>query len=154
MSDLRIEPVADDADDALLAQWRDVHNAVIPTHPLTLDEVRDRVTRNRLSVAWLDDAVVGTMTVRPPAGDDRAATVIARILPGYRRRGFGREMYVQGLATAHALGAQEVDTVVLATNEAGLGFALKHGFVETARYVPDGGTVAFIDLRLTMDRLP
>jgi ribosomal protein S18 acetylase RimI-like enzyme len=154
MSDLRIEPVADDAGDALLAHWRDVHNAVIPTHPLTLDEVRGRATRNHLTVARLDDTVIGSMTVRPPAGDDRAATVIARILPGHRRRGFGRELYLHGLATAHALGAQEVDTIVLATNESGLGFALKHGFTETARHVPDGDAVAFIDLRLTMDPLP
>lgn len=154
MSDLRIESVTDDADDVLLAQWRDVHNAVVPTDPLTLDDVRERTTRNRMCVAWLDDALIGNLTVRPPAGPERAATVIARVLPGFRRRGFGRELYLHGLATAHALGAQEIDTVVLAVNESGLGFALKHGFAETDRYVLDGDTVAYVDLRLTRDRRP
>ena len=154
MSDLRIEPVAEDADDMLLALWRDVHNAVVPADPLTLQDVRERSGRNRLSLAWLDDMVVGTVTVRPPAGAARAATVIARVLTGYRRRGFGRELYLHGLATAHALGAREIDTVVLAVNESGLEFALKHGFTETDRYVLDGGTVAYVNLRLTMDPLP
>jgi GNAT superfamily N-acetyltransferase len=154
MSDLRIEPVPEDADDVLLAQWRDVHNAVVPVDPLTLRDVRERSTRNRLALAWLDDTVVGNATVRPPSGTERAATVIARVLPGHRRRGFGRELYLHGLATAHVLGAQEIDTVVLAANESGLEFALKHGFTETDRYVLDGDTVAYIDLRLTMDRLP
>lgn len=154
MSDLRIEPVGEDARDALLAQWRDVHNEVIPTRPLTLADVRERAARDRLCLARLEDTVVGNMTVRPPDGGHRAATVIARVLPGHRRRGFGRELYLHGLATAHALGAQEIDTVVLAANECGLEFALKHGFVETDRYVLDGDTVAYIDLRLTMDPLP
>lgn len=154
MSDLRVEPVADDADDDLLALWRDVHNAVIPADPLTLDDVRERSTRNRLGVAWLDDTVIGALTVRPPAGPERAATVIARILPAFRHRGFGRELYLHGLATAHALGAKEVDTVVLAANECGLEFALRHGFAETDRYVLDGDTVAYVELRLTTGPRP
>ena len=57
-------------------------------------------------------------------------------------------MYDQAVSTAHELGAQVIDTVVLASNDEGLRFAEQHGFVEIDRYVLDGHTIPFIDLRL------
>ncbi len=42
-----------------------------------------------------------------------------------------------------------VETVVLASNEEGLRFAERHGFVEIDRYTLDGDTTPFVDLRLT-----
>lgn len=38
--------------------------------------------------------------------------------------------------------------MVLASNPAGLRFALAHGFTETDRYLLPGATVPYIDLRL------
>ncbi|MFF2924207.1 GNAT family N-acetyltransferase [Streptomyces celluloflavus] len=145
MTDLRIAPVDGDA---MLQDWRYVHNTIIPTAALSLDEVRERVRRNRLAVAYLGDVLVGCSTVRPPTNDASVATVIARVLPAHRRQGFGGELFAQGLAQARKLGADLVETVVLASNVDGLRFAHARGFVEVDRYLLPGDSVPFIDLRL------
>ncbi|OKJ62463.1 GNAT family N-acetyltransferase [Streptomyces sp. CB02261] len=146
MSDLRIQPPDGDA---TLKDWQYVHNVIIPTHSLSLDEVRERARRNHLEVAYLDDVLVGCSTVRPPTDETPAATVIARVLAAHRRRGFGEELYARGLDRARQLGAEVIETVVLSSNEDGLRFALKHGFVETERYLLPGDTTPWIDLRLS-----
>lgn len=151
MTDLRIIPV-DPADAAaaptLLADWRLIHNAVIPTAPLSTAEVRERAGRNRLAVAYADGVPVGCSTVRPPDGETPAATVISRILPEHRGRGYGTALYEQGLTQARTLSGAGVETVVLASNAEGLRFALARGFVETERYLLPGDTVPFVTLRL------
>ncbi|TDT98141.1 acetyltransferase (GNAT) family protein [Streptomyces sp. 846.5] len=140
---------AQPVDDAMLADWQNVHNVTIPADALSLDEVRERAGRNRLEVAYLEGEPVGCMTVRQPTSDNPSTvTVIARILPAHRRRGFGEQLYQRGLEHARALGAIVIETVVLASNEDGLRFAEAHGFVEIDRYVLPGDTVAYIDLRL------
>ncbi|QNE76094.1 GNAT family N-acetyltransferase [Streptomyces finlayi] len=145
MTGLRIDqPVGD----AMLKDWQYVHNAIIPAHTLSLDDVRGRVLHNHLEVAYLDDVPVGCTTVRPPADDTFTATVIARVLPEHRRRGFGTELYERSLKRARTLGAQVIETVVLASGTDGLRFALNHGFVETERYLLPGDTVHWITLRL------
>ncbi|MFD5812935.1 GNAT family N-acetyltransferase [Streptomyces sp. NPDC127038] len=145
MSILRIE--APD-DEARLADWRHVHNVIVPPAAMSLDEVRERVRRYRLEVAYLDDVLVGCTTVRPPTGGDATATVIARVLAEHRGRGFGEELYARGLEQARAAGARVIETVVLAANEDGLRFARRHGFTETERYVLPGETAEWVDLRL------
>lgn len=148
MTGLRIEqPVGD----AMLKDWQHAHNVIIPTHTLSLDDVRERAVRNHLEVAYLDDVLVGCTTVRPPADDTFTATVIARVLTAHRRQGFGAELYERSLKQARTLGAQAVETVVLASNTDGLRFALDHGFVETERYLLPGDTVQWITLRLEED---
>lgn len=136
-------------DEARLADWQHVHNVIVPPAAMSLDDVRERVRRNRLEVAYLGDALVGCTTVRPPTDDSATATVIARVLAGHRGRGFGEELYARGLEQARALGAERIETVVLAANEDGLRFAERHGFVEIDRYVLPGETAEWIDLRLT-----
>ncbi|WP_042389629.1 GNAT family N-acetyltransferase [Streptacidiphilus melanogenes] len=133
----------------MLADWRHVHNVIIPTDPLSLADVRERAGRNHLEVAYLDGEPVGCSTVRPPTGDSPSTgTVIARILPAHRRQGFGEQLYQRAVERARALGATVVETVVLASNEDGLRFAESHGFVEIDRYVLPGDTIAYVDLRL------
>lgn len=144
---LRFERVDVDGD-AVLQDWRYVHNAIIPTALLSLPEVRERAGRNRLTVAYLDDLAIGCSTVRPPADGSAVATVIARVLPDHRGKGFGGRLYERGLADARALGADVIETCVLESNAEGLRFALGRGFVETERYVLPGDSVPFIDLRL------
>lgn len=146
MSHLRIEQADGEA---LFKDWQYVHNRIIPTAVLSLDEVRERAGRNHLDVAYLDGVVVGCTTVRPPTDDARTATVIARVLPAHRGRGFGEELYLRGLERARALGAEVIETVVLASNPEGLRFAHGHGFVEVDRYVLPGDSVPFVDLRLS-----
>ncbi|WP_330301513.1 GNAT family N-acetyltransferase [Streptomyces sp. NBC_00503] len=121
----------------------------MPTDELSLEAVRERSARNILDVAYLGDTLVGCMTVRPPADGSTTATVIARVLPDHRGRGFGRELYAYGLAQARGLGAEVIETVVLASNPEGLSFARAAGFVEFDRYVLPGHTVPFVDLRLS-----
>lgn len=145
MADLRI--VRADGD-ALLRDWRHVHNTIIPTHALSLEDVRERSTRNALDVAYAGDALVGCMTVRAPEGDDATVTVIARVLPEYRRQGYGSRLYGRGLEQARALGAGAIETVVLESNQDGLLFALAQGFEEVERYLLDGDTIPYITLRL------
>ncbi|MER5884597.1 GNAT family N-acetyltransferase [Streptomyces sp. NPDC001941] len=145
MHDLRFQQPDSDA---TLAEWRHVHNTVIPTHVLSLDEVRERAGRNHLEVVHAGGELVGCTTVRPPQDGSRTATVIARTLPEHRGRGYGALMYAHGLERARELGAEVVETVVLSSNEDGLRFALKHGFTELERYVLPGETVPWIDLRL------
>jgi GNAT superfamily N-acetyltransferase len=141
---LRIEPVDGER---MMLDWQHVHNTIIPTAPLTLDEVRERTGRNHLEVAYLGEVVVGCSTVRPPDDED-AAVVIARVLPGHRRRGIGLALYERGLERAREFGDERpIETVVLASNEDGLAFAAKHGFVEVERYLLPGDTIPFVSLR-------
>ena len=141
---LRIVPVGPDA----VTLWRDVHNAVIPAHTLNSDEVLERLTRNSLTLAYDRDVLVGNATIRPPRPDAMTATVIVRILPQYRRKGFGSEYLAAMLAEARGLGARRIETVVLASNQEGLTFAVRHGFVEFDRYTLEGETAEYVDLYL------
>ncbi|MGW0857806.1 GNAT family N-acetyltransferase [Streptomyces sp. NPDC002690] len=145
MSELHVHAVSDDL---LAEEWRRVHDLIVPTAPLTAEEVRERRTRNRLFVARACGVLVGCSTVRPPTDGGRVATVIARILPGHRRRGFGTALYQHGLALARELGAEAVETVVLGSSAEGLEFARARGFVEVETYLLPGDTIPFTDLRL------
>jgi GNAT superfamily N-acetyltransferase len=122
--------------------WRHVHNVVIPVDPLSESDVAERATRNRLEVAYSGVELVGCSTVRP-ATDAEPVTVIVRVLPELRKRGFGRALY------AHCMRGLSgpVQTVVLGSNLDGLEFALRRGFVEVDRYVLDGDTVPYVELR-------
>jgi GNAT superfamily N-acetyltransferase len=132
---------------ALLEEWRAIHNAIIPTAPLSAADVAERAARNRLTVARVSGELVGNATVRPPH-DGATATVIVRILPGHRRKGHGTAYLEAELAQARSMGARRIETVVLESNADGLRFALAHGFVEHDRYLLDGDSVPFIDLHL------
>lgn len=130
-----------------LKDWQHVHNEIIPADALDLDEVRDRVGRYHLEVAYADGVLVACSTVRPP-DDDGTATVIVRVLPDHRHQGYGRKLYARCLDAAYALGAKQVETIVWEPNVDGLKFALASGFTETERYLPDGDDAAYITLRL------
>ncbi|GAA3542810.1 GNAT family N-acetyltransferase [Nocardioides daeguensis] len=132
---------------AALADWRKVHNAIIPTDPLSEAEVLERSGRHRLTLGYDDGVLVGNATVRPPDGHG-TATVIVRILAGHRRHGLGSTYLASELAVARAIGARRIETVVLASNHDGLAFALARGFVEHDRYLLEGDTVPYVDLHL------
>jgi GNAT superfamily N-acetyltransferase len=132
----------------LLEDWRAIHNAIVPTAPLSAADVAQRAARNRLTLAYASGELVGNATVRPPSKPDRVATVIVRILPEHRRKGFGAAYLEAELAHARSIGAERIETVVLASNTDGLSFALARGFVEHDRYLLDGDTIPFIDLHL------
>jgi GNAT superfamily N-acetyltransferase len=136
--------------DTELEDWRRVHNSVIPTHELSLDDVRDRVARHRILIAYVGDVAVGSTTVRPPADDSTDVIVIARVLEEHRGRGYGNQLYELAVAQAREVDPDAaLGTVVLSSNTAGLRFAEQRGFVEIDRYTLPGETVPWIDLRLT-----
>jgi GNAT superfamily N-acetyltransferase len=145
MTDLRIAAVEDDD---MLEQWRHVHNVVVPPAAMSWAQARERQGRYRLVNAYLGDVLAGCSTVRPPAAEEGAATVIARVLPEFRRQGIGTALYENGLAHARVLGAEVIETCVLAANEDGLRFAGRCGFTEIERYVLDGERDEWVDLRL------
>ena len=132
-------------DDVTADVWRQVHNEIIPSDPLTLDEVMSRSRRNSLDLAHLGNDVVGCSTVRPATEED-PVTVIVPVLHGFRRQGIGSAYLGHALAQAQELGAADIATIVLASNADGLAFALRRGFVETERYTLDGDTVAYVHL--------
>ena len=149
MDDVRFVEVADGQ---TRADWQRIHNEIIPTDPLSLDEVRERSGRHRLELAYVDapdvQSAVGNSTVRRPT-DDAGAMVIARVLPAYRRRGIGTMLFHRGLEVALTWADQRpVETVVLETNQDGLAFALAHGFVEVERYTLPGATIPYVALEL------
>ncbi|MFE7752639.1 GNAT family N-acetyltransferase [Streptomyces sp. NPDC057428] len=148
MNELHIQAVDDNA---AIRDWQYAHNLIVPGDVLSLDDVRARTERNHMEVAYLGDVLIGCTTVRPPTKDNGAtATVIARVLPEYRRRGLGTRLYERALEQARALDAQVIETVVLASNPDGLRFAEQNGFAELERYLlREGDTVHWIDLRLT-----
>jgi GNAT superfamily N-acetyltransferase len=137
--------------EAAIVDWQHVHNVIIPADPLSLDEVRERVGRNHLTVAHLGDELVGCGTVRPPHQPGGTATVIARVLPDWRRRGLGTRLYADALAHARGLGAGVIETVVWAGNPAGLEFATARGFVEVEGYTVEGAQIPYVTFRLTSD---
>jgi GNAT superfamily N-acetyltransferase len=145
VNELRIVPVSDDA---TLLDWQRVHNQIIPTAPLSVDEIRERAERHVLEVAYAGDVLVGCSTVRPPSDETAAATVIARVLPEHRRQGYGSAIYERSLARGRELSAEGIETHILATNEDGLRFAKAHGFTEVETYLLPGDTIPFIELRL------
>jgi GNAT superfamily N-acetyltransferase len=143
--EVRFEQVADEQS---LADWRRVHNEVVPTHLLTLDQVAIRSRHHRLELAYVDGVAAGNSTVRRPT-EEEGAMVIARVLPSHRRRGVGTALYTRGLEVARAWADDRpIETVVLASNEAGLAFALARGFVEVERYLLPGDSVPYVALTL------
>jgi GNAT superfamily N-acetyltransferase len=135
--------------DETVRDWQRIHNEIIPTAPLSIDEVRERTQRHHLEVAYMDEEAVGCSTVRPPADDEPVATVIARVMPAHRGAGTGTALYERGLTRARATGAASIETVVLASNVEGLRFAERKGFVEFERYLLPGDTIEYVTLRLT-----
>jgi GNAT superfamily N-acetyltransferase len=145
MTDVRFVEVADEQS---LLDWQRIHNEIIPPDPLTLDEVRERSVRHRLELAYAGHDAVGNSTVRRP-DDKSGAMVIARVLPPYRLRGIGTRLYERGLEAARQWADDRpVETVVLASNEDGLAFALARGFVEVERYTLPGATTPYVALEL------
>lgn len=135
-----------------LVEWRRIHNTVIPTAPLSADDVARRAGVHRLTLARVDGQVVGNATVRPPSPTSPVATLIVRVLPVYRRRGHGTAYFLAELDHVTRLAPSRIETVVLASNHDGLAFAHRHGFVEHDRYLLEGDSVPFVDLHLPPER--
>jgi GNAT superfamily N-acetyltransferase len=129
---LEIREVCDEAE---LRDWLHVHNVIVPSAAMSLEEASERTGVYFREVAYLDGELVACTTVRPPA--EGVATVIVRVLPEFRSRGYGTELYDRAVEQASRLGADTVATIVWESNVEGLAFAAKCGFVETGRIESD-----------------
>lgn len=125
---MRVETVFDER---TIEDWRRAHNEIVPVAALSTDEVRERVGRYHLEVAYLDDALVGCTTVRPP--EEGIVTVIVRVLPAFRGRGLGNQLYDRAMAHAKTLEPLHIETIIWAPNTAGLRFAEAKGFTVVER---------------------
>jgi GNAT superfamily N-acetyltransferase len=158
---LTIEAVDEDSGEASLQAWRTIHNAIIPTDPLSFADVVERSKRNRMHVGYLGKLAVACSTIRPPvtwaqpfgltrspldrASDDEVM-VIVRVLPAFRRTGLGSQLYAYLLREPWVTSTKNLTTVVLAANDSGLQFALNRGFTQVDEYEIGGAT--YVDLRL------
>jgi RimJ/RimL family protein N-acetyltransferase len=100
-------------------------------------------------LAYAGDDLIGNATIRPPPPGSATTTVIVCVFRPFRRRGYGPEYLAATLDQASGMAAQRIETVVLAANTEGLGFAQRRGFVETDRYTVGDGGGEYVDMVLT-----
>ena len=92
--------------------------------------------------AEVDDQVVGTATVRPPAVDDPDVRwVDLQVDPAWRRRGIGTRLLTEVARLAHGHGAAEIVLTARADNQAVLPMVLAAGMRGRIRMAGDTLTV-------------
>ena len=60
----------------LLEDWRAIHNAIIPTAPLSATEVAERAARNRLTLAYVSAYLEAELAHARAAGARRIETTV------------------------------------------------------------------------------
>ena len=132
--DIRIDPVAGDADAAL---WLELRNR-IAGRPYSASErarLREMAPDTIELLARLNGEAVGAGVVGPSINEPRGAHANAGafVIPEARGRGVGQALYEEISRRAAALGKQELETTVPADNEATLAFLRGRGFREVTR---------------------
>ncbi|MCD6640000.1 MAG: GNAT family N-acetyltransferase [Nocardioides sp.] len=128
---MEIRPCVTDAD---YEQWRQVRIAVVPyERTQSIEELRAAASPERLLVvARQGDEVVGSgMAAR--ADTAQAGSVIPRVLPEHRRRGYGTALLERLVEHVETLGVPMLRAG--ADDEGSLAFAQRFGFTEVNREV-------------------
>ena len=123
--------------DADLAGWCEVWTAITPREPVTLEQVKRRLERQpeRLFlVAEEDDRLVGSGLVAPSDSPNQRFVGV-RVLPEWRRRGIGSELYDKALAYARTLEPEWISTMVSEAESDSVAWAERRGFEEYGRQV-------------------
>jgi mycothiol synthase len=123
--------------DADLAGWCDVWTAITPREPIAVEDVRRRQQREpeRLYLVALDgDDVVGLGFAGRSQSPERTALAV-RVLPAYRRRGFGSQLLEPLIEHAAGFEARHVSGMVSEDDVPSLSWARKRGFGEYDRQV-------------------
>lgn len=123
--------------DADLAGWCEVWTAITPREPVSLHQVKRRLERqpDRLFlVAEENGRFVGSGLVAPSDSPDRRFIGV-RVLPDWRRRGIGSDLYDRALVHAQALQPEWISTQVSEADPDSVAWTERRGFVETQRQV-------------------
>jgi mycothiol synthase len=122
--------------DADLAGWCDVWTAITPREPITLEEIKERLERQpwRLYLVAEEDGFVGLGFVGPTDSPGRIAVTV-RVLPEWRRRGLGSQLYEQVLDHAREQGPEWLSGHVSGADPDALAWAERRGFEEYGRDV-------------------
>jgi GNAT superfamily N-acetyltransferase len=122
--------------DADLAGWCDVWTAITPREPITVEEIKGRLERQpwRLYLVAEEDGFVGLGFVGPTDSPGRIAVTV-RVLPEWRRRGLGSQLYQQAFDHARAQGAEWLSGHVSGADPDALAWAERRGFEEYGRDV-------------------
>jgi mycothiol synthase len=122
--------------DADLAGWCDVWTAITPREPITVEEIEGRLERQpwRLYLVAEEDDFVGIGFVGPTDSPGRIAVTV-RVLPNWRRRGLGSQLYEQALDHAREQGPEWLSGQVSGADLDALAWAERRGFEEYGRDV-------------------
>jgi mycothiol synthase len=123
--------------DADLAGWCEVWTAITPREPVSLEQVKRRLERQpeRLFlVAEEDGRLVGSGLVAPSDSPNRRFVGV-RVLPEWRRRGIGSELFDRALTHAQALEPEWISTMVSEADAHSVAWAERRGFEEHGRQV-------------------
>jgi GNAT superfamily N-acetyltransferase len=123
--------------DADLAGWCEVWAAITPREPVTVEQIRARLERQpwRLYlVAEEEDGFVGLGFVGPTDSPGRIAVAV-RVLPGWRGRRLGSQLFEQALAHALEQEPEWLSGHVSGADPDALGWAERRGFEEYGRDV-------------------
>jgi mycothiol synthase len=123
--------------DADLAGWCEVWSAITPREPVTLEQVKRRLERQpeRLFlVAGENGRFVASGLVAPSDSPNRKFVGV-RVLPEWRRRGIGSELYDRALVHARALEPEWISTMLSEADSDSMAWAERRGFEEYGRQV-------------------
>ena len=116
--------------DAELDAWAAIKSTVVPNEPVTAELLRVNLEPGTLLLlAELDGRPAGCGIASPSSFGGRVF-VAARVLPGLRRRGVGRELVTALAAHGRTLGRDGVNAFVYADEPHSLAFAVSYGLVE------------------------
>jgi mycothiol synthase len=122
--------------DADLAGWCEVWTAITPREPITVEQIRARIERQpwRLYLVAEEDGVVGLGFVGPTDSRDRIGVAV-RVLPEWRRRGIGSQLYKRVLERAVERRPEWISSTVSEGESDALEWASRRGFAEYGRDV-------------------
>jgi mycothiol synthase len=122
--------------DADFAGYCAVWNAITPREPVSVEEIRTRIGRQpwRLYLVAEEEGFVGLGFVGPTDSPGRLGLAV-RVLPEWRRRGLGSQLYDWVLDHALAQGPQWISGLVSGADKDALGWANRRGFEEYGRDV-------------------
>jgi GNAT superfamily N-acetyltransferase len=116
----------------------DTYNEVWPRRAVTAEDVEAWRVMSVSHVEFLstvDGADVGSAAASVPVSQPHLAVVLVTVLPQLRRRGAGTALFDAASAWAAQQGVGQLETVVDASDDASLDFALHRGFREQSREV-------------------